>query len=88
MTPDYSQIPENTLETLQAWILTGRPMGSFCAAVVSNDLKEAFARADEDNIRAMFHTIAWMYNNAPYGSWGSPKALHDWPKQARKAVRA
>ena len=83
--PDYSQIPENTLETLQAWVQTGRPMGSFCTAVVCNDLKEAFARADENNIRAMFHTVSWMYNHAPMECWGSPKALDTWPKIFKEA---
>lgn len=80
MTPDYSKIPPSTLETLQAWIRSARPMGSFCEAVVSNDLKEAFARADDGNIKAMFHTVSWLYNRAPIGAWGNPRCLRDWPK--------
>ena len=88
MTYNEDAIPESTLETLQAWIKTGRPMGDFCDAVVSNNLQEAFARADEHNIRAMFHTVCWMYNNAPRGSWGSPKCLKEWPKKLRSLEHA
>ena len=77
MQVDYDLIPENTLETLKAWIATGRPMGSLCAAIVSCNLKEAFARADDENIRAMFHTVAWMYNNAPLDTGGRYIYLRD-----------
>ena len=38
---DYRRIPESTIETLTAWIDWGRPMGSFCQAVVANDLRDA-----------------------------------------------
>jgi hypothetical protein len=77
---DYSKIPPCTIETLQAWIENARPMGGFCEAVVSNNLKEAFARADEDNIRAMFHIVSWMYNEAPTLCWGSEQSLTEWPR--------
>jgi hypothetical protein len=84
---DYSRIPESTLETLTAWIESGRPMGHFCAAVVANDLREACARADEQNARALHDIVAWLYNYAPIGSWGSPEVLKIWP-EALKELRA
>lgn len=82
---DYSRIPESTIETLTAWITSARPMGSFCEAVVSNDLREACARADRFNARALFEIVTWLYNNAPIGSWGSPAALKRWPERFRPA---
>ena len=81
--PDYARIPESTLETLTAWIKTGRPMGSFCEAVVANDLKEACKRADERNQEALVDIVKWLYNYAPIGSWGSPTALKMWPERVR-----
>jgi hypothetical protein len=84
---DYSRIPESTIETLTAWIEGGRPMGDFCEAVVSNDLREACARADEHNRHALFEIVAWLYNYAPICSWGSPKVLKTWP-EALKGLRA
>lgn len=82
---DYSLIPESTIETLTAWITSGRPMGHFCEAVVSNDLREACARADERNRHALFEIVAWLYNHAPIQSWGSPEALEEWPLRFRPA---
>lgn len=88
MIANYHLIPESTLETLVAWITTGRPMGSFTEAVVRNDLKEAFARADDDNIRAMFHTVVWLHNCAPIGSWGDPSVLKDWPAMLKQVAKS
>ena len=81
---DYSKIPEDTLETLQAFIKTGRPMGDFCTAVVNNDLKEACGRADEHNAAALFDIVAWLYNHAPAGAWGHRNASKDWPKHLKE----
>jgi len=77
---DYSKIPDSTRETLEAWIHSARPMGSFCTAVVANDLAEACARADDRNRHALFEIVAWLHNHAPLGSWGSPRALIEWPE--------
>ena len=85
MIADYNLIPRATLETLQAWISSARPMGSFCEAIVSNNLREACAQADDCNIRELWHTVAWMYNCAPIGSWGSPNALKQWLEFIRES---
>jgi len=89
---DYSRIPATTLETLKAWIEHGRPMGSFCTAIVSNDLREACSRADQSNRAALFEIVAWLHNYAPIASWGSPQALKSWPRmlsaKASSASRA
>ena len=81
---DYRRIPETTIETLTAWIESGRPMGSFCEAVVTNDLREACRRADEGNARALVEIVAWLHNHAPIGSWGSPAALKTWPAKFKR----
>lgn len=91
MTIDYSKIPPATRETIDAWIESGRPTGDFVKALLSNDLRGAFARADESNIEAMFHTVAYLWNNAPGSCWGSPDALELWErkhKQQREAANA
>jgi len=87
---DYNKIPESTLETLKAYIQTGRPMGSFCEAVVENNLREACTRADEQNRQALFEIVAWLYNYAPGGSWGYPGAIKSWTAhlKAQQAERA
>ncbi len=81
MEPNYSKIPEVTMETLQAWIENSRPTGGFVEAVLSNDLKEAFGRADEKNLAAMYDIVCWLYNEAPIPCWGSPKRVEEWGKR-------
>ena len=73
-------IPRMTQETLEAWIASGRPTGSFCQAVIQNDLRLACARADRYNRSALFETIAWMEEHAPAESWGYRGALEEWPR--------
>lgn len=76
--PDYSRIPPETMASLMRWISNATPIGSFVSAVVSNDLREAFGRADEGNRAAMFEIVSWLYNNAPMECWGSPACLDTW----------
>ena len=57
--------------------------GHFLTAVLSNDLMEAFARADEVNTACMESYLMWLYNDVPgraFGAWGSPKAVKEWLK--------
>ena len=76
---DYKRIPANTIETLAAWITDARPVGSFCEAVIRNNLREAVSRADPHNRQALPEIVTWMCNYAPLGSWGSAEVLETWP---------
>jgi len=55
--------------------------GQFLVALMSNDLKEAFARADEENLEAMHRWVKWFYNAAPGNCWGSPQRVNEWLAQ-------
>lgn len=61
-----------------AWVSCAAPQGSFLTAVLANNLKEAFARADHNNIAAMGHIVAYLYNEVPSQYWGSAEAVKDW----------
>lgn len=58
-------VPEHTADTVVRYIVQGCPTGSFCRAVLSNDLKESFAYADHINTAAMFNIVSFLYNDAP-----------------------
>lgn len=75
---DYSRIPENLHDGLNAYVLTGRPTGQFLQAVISNDLKEACARGDLECLEALPTLVSWFYNVAPGSCWGSPEAYESW----------
>lgn len=57
--------------------------GSFLVAVLSNDLKEAMARADEKSRAGLFALVSFLYNDAPANCWGSPDAVQAWLAEGR-----
>jgi len=81
---DYGKIPESTMESLERWIALGIPTGDFLLAVLSNDLKKACGRADEENRMALFEIVGWLYNYAPIGCWGSAENVEKWSSRKRK----
>lgn len=83
-------IPEITRESIDAWAESARPTGGFLRAVLSNDLREAFARADFENRAAMFDIVSYCWNEIPALCWGAPANVEGWPviiKEAEKMRR-
>lgn len=80
MNIDYSRLPEHMRDGFRLYIEKGIPGGSFMDAVLSNDLVDAFARADHINQVCMFDTVAFLVNNAPIGCYGSAEHVSDWIK--------
>ena len=52
--------------------------GSFLMAVLRNDLTQAVFKADHINRQKIPEIAAWVFHNAPYGSWGSDEAIRGW----------
>jgi hypothetical protein len=52
--------------------------GDFLIAVLSNNLREAFGRADDVNRNAMFEIVRYCYNHIDARIWGSPDAVIYW----------
>ena len=52
--------------------------GSFLMAVLSNDLKESFARADKENREDLFEIVSYCHNHIPLNCWGSPEKVGEW----------
>lgn len=76
---NYDTFPtEHMRGAVKRWIEDGIPPGSFLSAVIANDLKDACGRADDINRAALWQIVAWFYNEAPTGCWGSEDALKSW----------
>ena len=71
-------IPEHMHDGIISYLTQGRPQGSFLTAVLSNDLIDAFVRADHINSANMFNWVKYLYNYAPPSSYGSPEKVKDW----------
>ena len=71
-------IPDYTREAIDAYVQHRIPVGGFLTAVLTNNLFEAFARADDNNIAAMFDIVRYIYNETPAVCWGSTEAVTKW----------
>ncbi len=80
MSINYDRLPEHIRGGVQRYIEEGCPVGSFLAAVISNDLKESFGCADEVNRQRLFDIVSFFYNEAPSPCWGSPEKMRAWLK--------
>ncbi len=56
----------------------GCPCGDFVTAVLDNDLKEAFGRADDKNTATMREIVTYIYNHVPIGCQGSKLKRQAW----------
>lgn len=63
---------------VERYIINRIPPGNFLTALFSNDLMEAFARADDVNTANMHNWVLFLYNYTPCGSYGSPAAVREW----------
>ena len=85
MTPlegaNWSLIPEHMHDAVRGYILEGWRPGDFLRAVLSNNLKEAVGRADEENQRALVGWVRFLYNYAPGPCWGTPERVDEWMAQ-------
>jgi len=75
---NYKRLPEHIQGGAQRYIEQGILPGDFLQAVICNNLKESFARADDINIHRMFDIVNFFYNEAPSACWGSKKSMRDW----------
>ena len=83
---DYNGLPESLRGGTGRWIESGVQPGSFLMAVICNNLKEAFARADDDNRRDLFHIVGWFYNEAPMPCWGSVSRARNWAERYGRTI--
>lgn len=80
---DYSMLPEHMQEVARDYVEKGYEPGGFLFAVLSNDLVDAFGRADAINRAAMGAWAVWLLNEAPSTCWGSAERIHRWVTEAR-----
>jgi len=64
--------------SLDRYVKDKIPTGGFLRAVLENNLKEAFGRADEEATVQMKEIVMYCYNELPYTCWGSPEKVASW----------
>ena len=82
-----SNMSDSVKDSIDLYVKVGCQPGGFLIAVLSNDLREAFARADQENIAAMFEIVKYCWNEIPSECWGSPEKVNDWLTRDWMAIR-
>jgi len=71
-------IPERMMGVILRYVEHGIEPGDFLTAIITNNLSEAVMRADDENINNLPAYVAWFYNEAPAGCWGSCERMKTW----------
>jgi hypothetical protein len=71
-------LPPAIWEGLRAHALDRRPTGHFVTAVLTNDLRGALGKADEDSLAAIRDIVRYCYWELPGNCWGSVSKVNEW----------
>jgi hypothetical protein len=71
-------IPPRMMDGLQRYIENHVAPGDFLTAILKNNLRDAVAYADDENLENLPAYVGFLYNECPAGCWGSEQLFKDW----------
>ena len=71
-------IPDRMMPGIKRYIENGIKPGHFLTSVICNDLREACAQADDENLANLYAFTGYFYNEAPRDCWGSLEIMEKW----------
>jgi len=74
----YDVIRADMIESINRYVTDGVPPGGFLRALLANDLKESFGRADSHNRMTMFNLVCYVVNEIPASCHGSSESVVNW----------
>ena len=83
---DKTFVPQKIRESIERYVKHGLRTGGFLEAVLSNDLMDAFKRADRDDLVMMPTIIAYIYNDVPTAAHGSRDKYNAWLNMHRERL--
>lgn len=78
MGENYELLPEHMRQGARLYVEQGIEPGSFMFAVLTNNFKEAFARADLINAHRMKDWAEWLVWHCPANAQGSYEKVTAW----------
>lgn len=75
---ERAAVPEHIQGAFDRYVQKGIGPGGFVTAVLENNLKEAFSRADSINLAHMHEIVMYCYWEIPSACWGSPEKVAKW----------
>lgn len=73
--PSAALCPDSTRARIDDYVTHGRGVGGFLRAVLENDLMHAVQFADDENLVALPHIVAYITDRVPVRAWGSERAV-------------
>ena len=64
--------------SIDRYVQHGEPRGDFLSAVLANDLAEALARADDDNLKNLKAIVGYIHWETPSACHGSRERYAAW----------
>jgi len=80
---EYAQIPVLMRDAIKRYVFEHIKPGGFLRAVLTNDLRNAVAYADDVNLPLLPVYVKWFHNFAPCGCWGSQARMDRWLAQEK-----
>jgi hypothetical protein len=74
----YTHVPEKMLPHVKNYVENGILPGDFLAALLENNLVNAWGQADESNRERLQEWVWWLKNYAPRECWGSKEKVIGW----------
>lgn len=74
----FSALPDYMHRAVRQYVVERRAPGHFLTALISNNLSETIARADDHNIKALRDWVRLFYNYTPTICWGSQAKFEAW----------
>lgn len=71
-------MPLHLKSALDDYVNFRTPPGGFLEAVLENDLRESFSRADDISRFHLFDIVKYCYNDIPSACWGSRENVKNW----------
>jgi|2_EtaG_2_1085320.scaffolds.fasta_scaffold186527_2 hypothetical protein len=65
-------------ESMGRYIIHHEPVGDFLTSILENNLRLAFAYADNSNLALMHDWVLFLHYEIPGVSWGSPEKVKAW----------
>ena len=78
---NWYDIPERMRAGIVRYVERGVPPGHFLTAIFSNDLMEACARGDTENLKLIHCYAKLLWNQCPSDGFGSKDLVREWIKR-------
>lgn len=84
--PDPALCPPRVRASIDAYCELGMPVGDFVRSVLANDLFDAVTRADDVNLPALPHIVAYVVQRVPSALCGSHEKVN-WHIASKRGAR-